>query len=84
MIHCFLLNLLVHNFLFIHRLKLKEEKSETKLDLSGTLQRQNKLNIFECSEMHHLNDATIKATGSPERIFNCEHTYHFRSYRPSV
>lgn len=34
--------------------------------------------------MHHLNDATTKATGSPERMCNCEHTYHFRSYWPSV
>lgn len=42
MIHCFVLNLLVHNLLFIHRLKLQEKKSETKLDPSGMLQRQNK------------------------------------------
>lgn len=50
MIHCFLLNFLVHNFLFIHRLKLQEKTSETKLDPSGMLQRKNKifLNVLKC------------------------------------
>lgn len=46
---------------------LQENKSETKLDSSGTPQIQTKLKIFKFSPMHH--DVTIKLIGFPETEF---------------